>query len=94
MGHNGLHNILEPAAFGLPIVIGPVYDKFPEALDLLKRGGLSIVRNPKDAIRLLDQWCSDPKKFKSMGAINQAYIQEHSGATKHIINHLTSAQKA
>lgn len=94
MGHNGLHNILEPAAFGLPIVIGPVYEKFPEALDLLKRGGLSIVRNPKDAIRLLEQWHSDPKKFKSMGSINQAYIQEHAGATKHIIDKLASAQKA
>lgn len=39
----GLHNILEPASFGLPIIFGPNYDKFDEAVSLIKdKGAISI----------------------------------------------------
>ena len=41
----GLHNILEPATFGIPVVIGPVYNKFKEAVDLVNLGGCISVGN-------------------------------------------------
>ncbi len=41
----GLHNILEPATFGIPVIIGPVYNKFKEALDLVNLGGCISVGN-------------------------------------------------
>ena len=43
MGTSGLHNILEPAAEGVPIVIGKNYDTFPEAKDLIALGGVFSV---------------------------------------------------
>ena len=41
----GLHNILEPATFGIPIVIGPEYNKFREALDLVELHGCISISN-------------------------------------------------
>jgi 3-deoxy-D-manno-octulosonic-acid transferase len=92
MGHSGLHNILEPAAFGLPILIGPIHEKFPEALDLIALGGVQVIQKTDEIKALMKQWIENPAHFKSMGTSNQAYIQENSGATQHIIDKLESAQ--
>ncbi len=88
MGHSGLHNILEPAAFGLPILIGPIHDKFPEALDLIDQGGVAVVQRSEEIMELLHQWSEDPSKLASMGGVNRDYIQRQSGATAHIIDKL------
>ena len=90
MGHSGLHNILEPAAFGLPVIIGPVYDKFPEAIALTERKGVQVVSQEQDVREIMDRWLSDSTDFKLMGAVNRDYIQQQSGATKHIISKLES----
>jgi 3-deoxy-D-manno-octulosonic-acid transferase len=45
MGTTGLHNILEPAVFGVPIIIGKDYSKFPEAFDMIENGGLISIKN-------------------------------------------------
>ncbi len=92
MGHSGLHNILEPAAFGLPILIGPIHDKFPEALDLIALNGVQVVQKTDEVKALMKQWIENPAHFASMGAINQAYIQKNSGATQHIIQVLEAAE--
>lgn len=92
MGHSGLHNILEPAAFGLPILIGPIHDKFPEALDLIALNGVQVVQKTDEVKALMKQWIENPAHFTSMGAINQAYIQKNSGATQHIIQVLEAAE--
>lgn len=47
-GTSGLHNILEPAAFGVPIVIGPNHQKFPEAVAMIHMGGCLSVSNKKE----------------------------------------------
>lgn len=93
MGHSGLHNILEPAAFGLPIFIGPIHDKFPEALDLIEQGGVAVVQHSEEIIKLLQQWRENASKFTSMGELNRDYIQRQTGATAHIINKLESQVK-
>ena len=88
MGHSGLHNILEPAAFGLPIFIGPIHDKFPEAQDLVKLGGIKVVGQSQEVRDLLSPWIENATAYKTMGVINQNYVQERSGATEHIIEQL------
>ena len=90
MGHSGLHNILEPASFGLPILIGPVYEKFPEAIDLIERKGIQVVSQDGEVAQIMEQWLNDSSDFKLMGTINRDYIQQQSGATKHIISRLES----
>jgi 3-deoxy-D-manno-octulosonic-acid transferase len=92
MGDSGLHNILEPAAFGLPIFIGPIHEKFPEAKDLIALGGVQVVKRKEEVLELLQQWADNPFKFQSMGEINRDYIQRQAGATAHIINTLDSVE--
>ncbi|WP_461448982.1 3-deoxy-D-manno-octulosonic acid transferase [Mucilaginibacter sp.] len=81
----GIHNTLEAAAFGMPVIFGPNYDRFKEAKDLVAiKGGFSITTEPElkatvayltEDITQYDETC---KKVK-------AYVQENTGATKTIV---------
>ena len=84
----GLHNILEPATFGIPVVIGKKYDKFKEAVDLVKIGGCLSIKDQEeftDAFNLL----KNDESFRNLtGIINKKYIQDNLGATTLIMNYL------
>jgi 3-deoxy-D-manno-octulosonic-acid transferase len=84
----GLHNILEPATFGIPVVIGNRYTKFKEAVDLVKLKGCISISNQKEFLCIFDKLKTDENYRKSIGKINQKYIQENFGATKIIMNYL------
>ena len=84
----GLHNILEPATFGIPVVIGDKYDKFKEAVDLVAAKGCISISNQKEFSEVLLKLKTDPDFRKESGAINSNYIQENIGATKKIMNYL------
>ena len=84
----GLHNILEPATFGIPIVIGNKYDKFKEAIDLVDLKGCISIHNQDEFSSVFMKLKSDEDYRKLTGKINQKYIQENLGATKIIINYL------
>ncbi|TXD46314.1 3-deoxy-D-manno-octulosonic acid transferase [Polaribacter sp. IC073] len=84
----GLHNILEPATFGIPVVIGHTYDKFKEAVDLVKIGGCISIRNQEE---FNDSFISlkEDVSFRNLtGIINKKYIEDHLGATNLIMNYL------
>ena len=81
----GIHNILEPATFGLPIIFGPNYHKFIEANQLIQSGGafsVSSVNELKKTIDLLNQ--SDVLKTASF--ISKSYVSSRIGATAKILN--------
>ncbi len=82
----GIHNILEPAAFGIPLVIGPIYDKFLEAFDLVALGGCIAAQNESRLHEALDLLFGDPAKREELGTINANYVKEHQGATQTILN--------
>jgi 3-deoxy-D-manno-octulosonic-acid transferase len=84
----GLHNILEPATFGIPVVIGNKYDKFKEAVDLVAAKGCISISNQQEFTEILLKLKTDPDFRKESGAINSNYIQENLGATKKIMNYL------
>ena len=84
----GLHNILEPATFGIPVVIGNKYDKFQEAVDLVKIGGCISIKNQQEFTDNLINLKED-KNFRNLtGIINKKYIEDNLGATKLIMNYL------
>ncbi len=89
MGSSGLHNTLEAAVFGVPIIIGKNYDKFPEAKDMLERGGLFSIEDYKSFKATLDRFIVDANYREKCGEINRAYIENHKGATSKIIDKLT-----
>ncbi|WP_334056116.1 3-deoxy-D-manno-octulosonic acid transferase [Polaribacter sp. P097] len=84
----GLHNILEPATFGIPVFIGDKFSKFKEAVDLVKIGGCISIQNQKEFTENLLQ-LRDDKNYRTLtGTINKKYIEDNLGATKQIMNYL------
>ena len=85
----GLHNILEPAAYGIPVVIGPHYNKFIEAVSLVENGGVIAIHD-KDVFKqvLCDLVDLENDLRIPMGKKNKAFIENNLGATKTIIQHL------
>ena len=84
----GLHNILEPATFGIPVVIGNNYDKFKEAVDLVKIGGCISIKNKEEFTASLINLKKDENFRRLTGVINKRYIQDNLGATKLIMNYI------
>ncbi|QTD36658.1 3-deoxy-D-manno-octulosonic acid transferase [Polaribacter batillariae] len=84
----GLHNILEPATFGIPIVIGNKYDKFKEAVDLVKIGGCISIKNQEEFTSIFTKLKNDISFRNLTGIINKKYIEDNLGATKLIMNYI------
>ena len=87
-GDTGLHNILEPAAFRVPIIIGKNYSKFPEAEELRNSGGLIPVQNKSEAEEVLARLVDNDEERKRMGFLSSNYIQKNKGATQMISKYL------
>ena len=88
MGNKGLHNILEAAVFGLPIIIGKNYKRYPEANLLIENGGVTSVRSPKEFELIYNQLLSSKTIRIKQGKVNLNMIENHQGATEKIISFL------
>ena len=81
MGTSGLHNILEPAAEGVPIVIGKNYDTFPEAKDLIALGGVISVATADACSKQLSILQENNALREEKGGTNKNYVRTNQGAT-------------
>lgn len=81
-GNTGLHNILEPATFGVPVVIGKNFEKFPEAKQLRKLAGLFSIASREDLKKVFNKLIFDPEFRKKTGFICEQFIDVNTGATK------------
>lgn len=88
MGNTGLHNILEPAVFGIPIIIGKNFKKFPEAQHMLKKGGLFSVKNYTELHSTLKKLIDNKGFTSKKGLINKTYIKENQGAVIQIMDYI------
>ena len=88
MGNSGLHNILEPAIFKNPILIGKNYINFPEARDLISKNGAISVKDSKEFENILNELIENKRKRVIMGENNFDYIKSNLGATKNVISYL------
>ncbi len=80
-----LHNILEPAAYGVPILFGPTHSKFPEAEEFINKGLASDVNSPQELLDKIQLFLRhlDVTKGKII-----THVHEKSGATNLITKHL------
>ncbi len=83
--NNGVHNTIEPAAYGLPVLFGPVYQKYAEAVDLANNGGGKSVKNTAELIAALQAWVSFPDRRQQAGKISADYVGKNQGATQKVI---------
>lgn len=84
-GNPGIHNILEPATFGIPIVIGPNYSNFAEAVDLVKIGGCISISTNIELKEILDRLFNDKSFLEEKSEICRSFIQNNKGATETIM---------
>jgi len=87
MSNNGLHNILEPAVFSCPVIIGQNYKGFSEAEQLLELGGVYSVKNPDEFSKVFSLLDDIDLRNKS-GKINFDYILKNVEKNSKIINSL------
>lgn len=88
-GKDGIHNILEAAVYGKPVVFGPVYEKFAEAKELVEMGGAFTISSALELEALLDNLFNNRRDLKNSGDIAAAYVQSRQGATRRVINYVT-----
>lgn len=80
----GIHNTLEAAAFGIPVIFGPKYEKFQEAMDLISLNAAKSVKNEEE---LLDAFKSLSSN-KQSGDAAKKYVTSKTGSTDQIINYI------
>jgi len=84
----GIHNTLEAAAFGLPVIFGPNYSKFKEARSLITlRGGFSITNNT-ELSAIVEKLTADNQYRQEVGSIAAAFVRESKGATDIILSNI------
>ncbi len=82
----GLHNILEPATYGTPMVIGPKYSKFQEAKDLVALGSCLVVNNTEELNSTFNRLIADLNYRKELGTKNREFVLKNKNATKVIMD--------
>jgi 3-deoxy-D-manno-octulosonic-acid transferase len=87
----GIHNILEPAAFGLPVVFGPNYQKFREAKELISLGGAFTIQNYDELGTIMQRLCNNNQALTTASQTCLNYVSDNCGATQTILNFLHSA---
>ena len=85
----GIHNILEAACFGLPVIFGPNYQKFSEAVELINKKGAFSISEEVPLIRKVNELLNDDFYFKATSEICISFVNSKSGATDKILNKLS-----
>ena len=86
----GIHNTLEPAAWGLPVAFGPRFEKFAEAQGLIACGASRAAHDEAAAVLLLEQLTSNTDEMTRMGALAGRFVESGRGATDRIMSFLRS----
>lgn len=89
-GNPGVHNILEPATFGVPVVIGPNYSHFAEATALVNMEGCISIQNQTQLNEAFDLLLRNEDERLEKGHICSTFVQMNNGATQTIMNHILS----
>jgi 3-deoxy-D-manno-octulosonic-acid transferase len=84
----GIHNVLEPAVYGIPVVYGPRHSNSQEAQELIRRGGGFLVNDQQESYRTLRTLLNDTKARTSAGKAALKLVKENIGATERFIDHL------
>src|SRR5690606_35548086 len=88
LGTTGLHNTLEPAVFGIPVIIGSNFSKFPEAQDMITNKGMFSISSQNELHTVLTAIIQNPEIRFAAGNNNSDYIKVNTGALNIILKYL------
>jgi 3-deoxy-D-manno-octulosonic-acid transferase len=83
---SGIHNILEAAVFGKPVIFGPKYQKFQEAKDLIQLEGAFSIKEEKEFKNIVERLIDNDLYRIKVSEICKNYVKQKTGATDHILN--------
>ncbi len=86
-GTTGMHNVLEPAVFGCPIVIGKNHQRYPEATSLIEHGGMFSVSHPHVFYQTVSSLFENHEERVKLGRINSDFVASQCGATAVVTNY-------
>ena len=87
-GNPGVHNLLEPATFGVPIIIGPNYSHFPEATALVNMEGCIPISTQEELKEAFDNLIQNQDIRFEKGHICSTFVEMNKNATEIIMNHI------
>jgi len=82
----GIHNILEAATFGMPVIFGPNYKKFQEAVELIHQGGAFAIHNYNDFEQSISLLLNNKTILQDKGEIASTFVKQKRGATEKILS--------
>lgn len=85
-----IHNIQEPVTFGCPVVFGPKYKSFKEAVDLVSLGGAFSINGQEELNKTFDRLINDEAHYQQASEICKKYLKSQLGATDVILKEITS----
>ena len=89
-----IHNIQEPVTFGCPVVFGPKYKSFKEAVDLVRLGGAFSINGQEELNHIFDRLISDDALYQQASETCREYLKSQLGATDTIMKRITSTFSA
>ncbi|WP_396159979.1 3-deoxy-D-manno-octulosonic acid transferase [Flavobacterium sp.] len=87
-GNPGVHNVLEPATFGIPIIMGPNYSHFAEAIALVGLGGCISIKDTNSLTETFNLLLQNEDERVEKGHICSTFVQMNKGATSHILSNI------
>ena len=84
-GDDGVHNVLEAAVYGKPVVFGPVIEKYIEAVELTESGGGIVIDSALEAEGVFERLLRDPAEAREIGEASARYVDSKKGATEKIV---------
>lgn len=84
-GDDGVHNVLEAAVFGKPVVTGPVIEKYIEVMELAEAGGVIIIDNALEAESVFNRLLRSPEEYSFHGKAARDFVYARNGATEKIV---------
>jgi 3-deoxy-D-manno-octulosonic-acid transferase len=85
-----LHNVLEPAAFGLPVIFGPKFSGFPEAVELIGIGVGYTVKDSQELKRLVDRFATNASALQAVAREARQFVASSSGGTAPVVEDILS----
>ncbi len=87
-GDDGVHNVLEAAVYGRPVITGPVIEKYIEVMELAEAGGVIIIDNALEAESVFNRLFENQEEYAFHSEAARAYVQARRGATEKIVRYI------
>ena len=87
-GKDGVHNVLEAAVYGKPVIYGPEFEKFIEAAELINCAGAVSITNALELEKVLNALLNDDLLLTATGAAAKQYVYANAGASKKIMDYI------